>query len=215
MPIRTPRIRQFLSATGDMLYVDSNGKLSRLARGSEGDTLSVANNLPSWGAAVLTTYGNTAVGASTSAPSLTASRHRTNQVSIGTTINATQMAVYLRPIAASGTQPMRMTVFSDSAGSPNTFLGATTEFIYDCSAHTGGTWITATFPAAVNLVAGTYWMGLWTGAEVGGTNLCGYAFDPTGVRKYKSETYSSTGNPVSPFGAYTQDTDLISLTISG
>lgn len=94
----------------------------------------------------------------------------------------------------SGTQVLRMVIYSDSAGSPNARMAVSDEVSITDGQGIG--WVLFDLPADVPLTAGTYWLGFIAGAN---TNSARFSSAVLGnARKYRAETYSAT--PADPFG---------------
>lgn len=99
---------------------------------------------------------------------------------------------------------LRGVLYADTGSdAPGAFLGVTDETIILTAQ--ARSWVTVNFPSPISLSAGTYWIGDWannTGATHG---LHYYDVGSAGVLKFRTGgfPYSSTGDPASPFGAFT------------
>ena len=68
-------------------------------------------------------------------------------------------------------------------------------------------WYDLTFTTPLNLTAGNYWIGVFTG---GTADVASYLYDSvTGSRDYNANTFTS--GPTNPFGSSTTDSQQISL----
>jgi hypothetical protein len=96
-------------------------------------------------------------------------------------------------------------IYSDASGKPEALLGATEQLTFK-STNTAG-WYDLQFASPVKLAAGSYWIGVMTGATAGVT---GFRYDNVaGARNYNANTYAS--GPTNSFGAVTTDSEQMSL----
>jgi hypothetical protein len=154
------------------------------------------------------TFGKTTIGATPTAQAADFLLANTRSLAADGTLGS--MTVYL---AGPGgvSQKLRTVIYSDSAGAPNTFVGVSVEEIVGPSQAAG--WVEFTFSTPIDLVAGTYWIGLWFGVTNSGAN---YYQDSGGTLRYRTGvTYSSTGNPPDPFGAPSSADHDVSLYAAG
>lgn len=103
-------------------------------------------------------------------------------------------------ITATGSTKIKVVIFSDNAGEPDTFLAQSDEVTVD--------WTTSAltdFPFSganqIDIVSGTpYWIGFW--ADDPGTPSYEYKRDNNAnVNRYRAEAYPGSGSPTTPFVA--------------
>ena len=148
--------------------------------------------------AVVGTFGKTSVGGSSD--SFAPNRKRVSAYALSVAGSVTKLSIYLAPGGASGKQVLEGVLYADSSGKPGALLGVSSPLTF-MSTNAAG-WYDLTFAAALNLPAGTYWMGVITGA--GAEYAACFRYDSvSGSRQYNSNTYTS--GPTNPFGATTTD----------
>lgn len=146
--------------------------------------------------------GNTHVGSSTD--QFSNNLKRVNRYSFTTGGTVSSLSIYLQPGSAIGSQKIKGAIYTDANGAPSLLMGATNEFAY--SGSTAG-WYTLTFPTPTAVPAGYAWIGVITG---GTSHVAGFRYDSVpSSRDKNTNTYSS--GPSSPFGAYTTDSEEMSL----
>jgi len=105
--------------------------------------------------------------------------------------------------AGSGSEKVRIVVYNlDANNLPTTLRGVSSEITINAGAAAG--WKTFTFPSPVTVPAGKVGVGYWAGGAT--NNLARPYYDTSSVTcslRYNTNTYSSTGNPASPFGSST------------
>jgi subtilisin family serine protease/phosphodiesterase/alkaline phosphatase D-like protein len=149
------------------------------------------------------TCGKTAVGGSTD--SFGFERKRVNSCTLPTSGSVTKLSVYLEPAGTSGQQVMKGVIYSDAAGKPEKLLGVSEQLTFKST--NAGNWYELPFSSPVKLSAGSYWIGVITGAT---SNVAGFRYDSvTNSRDYNANTYSS--GPTNPFGSVTVDNEQTSL----
>src|SRR5581483_1139353 len=89
--------------------------------------------------------------------------------------------------------PLRAVIYSDSGGSPASLVGVSNETTL--AANAAAAWVEFDFPSALQLQAGSYWIGYWIGGD-GAT----YYFD-TGSDSYMPTAYGSTGSAPATFAS--------------
>jgi DNA-binding beta-propeller fold protein YncE len=152
---------------------------------------------------VVGTFGKTNVGGSVD--SFRADRKRVSRYSLPVAGAVGKLSVYLAPTGTAGQQALRGVVYADSGGSPGALLGASGERVYHSTEAAG--WYDLTFSTPLNLAAGSYWIGVITGASSG---VAGFRWDSvTGSRHYNTNTYTS--GPSNPFGPATTDSEQMSI----
>ena len=116
-----------------------------------------------------------------------------------------QLSVYLEPTTVSGQQVMKGVVYADAGGAPGALKGVSNQLTFSSTQAAG--WYALTFPSALELPAGKYWIGVLTGASA---LVAGYRYDSVAnSRDYNQNTYSA--GPSNPFGAPTIDSQQFSL----
>jgi hypothetical protein len=162
------------------------------------------------GAALLTvkppaavTFGKTTVGASSD--TFSAERKRVNRYALAEAGSVTKLSLYLAPRATSGQQVLKGVIYSDSSGKPEALLGVTEQLTFKRTNAAG--WYALPLAAPVKLAAGTYWIGVITGAT---SQVAGLRYDSVpGARAWNANTFAS--GPTNPFGAVTADSERMSL----
>jgi hypothetical protein len=168
--------------------------------GSSAPATSAATGIVTAGPA---TFGYSAVGGS--ADSFSANRKRVNAYSLPQSGSVSKLSMYLSSASSSGQADIKGVVYADSGGAPGALLGTTSQLVFSGGEATG--WYDLTFPTALNLAAGKYWIGVITG---GGSGVAGFRYTSvTGSRDYNSDTY--TTGPTSSFGAFSTDSEQMSL----
>jgi lysophospholipase L1-like esterase len=94
----------------------------------------------------------------------------------------------------SGASRIRVVVYADGGGKPGAFVAVTPETTIAAGRPAG--WLSISFAGAVNLAAGSYWLGYWYGDG----NSSHYYVSASGSERYVQAAYSSTGNPPATFG---------------
>jgi hypothetical protein len=122
---------------------------------------------------------------------MTANARRESGFVLGSAQTVTALRAYL--LGKSGPQPVRAVIYSDAGGSAGALLAASVEVVVAANQAPG--FVTFALPAPLPLAAGTYHLGLWSG----GTTAAGMGTQTTGTRVSENDTYSSTGNPGSPW----------------
>ncbi len=149
------------------------------------------------------TFGNTAVGASSDV--FSAERKRVSRYELPVSGSITKLSIYLAPTATSGQQLLRGLIYSDSGGTPETLLGASEALTFNSTDAAG--WYELTFPTPLSLAAGNYWIGVMSGATGG---VAGFRYNSvSGSRDYNSNAYAS--GPSNPFGSVSTDSEQMSL----
>jgi hypothetical protein len=134
-----------------------------------------------------------------------ANRKRVNRYSLPIAGSVSKLSAYLAPTSTTGQQTITGIIYSDSSGKPATLLGATSQLTFRSTNQAG--WYDLTFPIAIKLAAGNYWIGIITGEASG---VISYRYDSaSGARAYNTNTYTS--GPTTNFGSYTTDNEQMSL----
>jgi hypothetical protein len=120
--------------------------------------------------------------------------------------SVSKLSVYLSSAASSSAQTdLEGVIYADANGSPGALLGTTAQLVFSAGQAAG--WYDLTFPSAVHLAAGKYWLGLITG---GASGVAAFRYTSvTGSRDYNADTY--TDGPSSSFGSFSTDFEQMSL----
>jgi hypothetical protein len=149
------------------------------------------------------TCGKTTVGASLDYFGL--ERKRVNRCTLPEAGAVSRLSVYLAPTGTAGEQVLAGVVYSDNSGKPETRLGVTEQLVFKSTQAPG--WYQLPFASALKLAAGSYWIGVITGATA---KVSGFRYDSvTSARDYNANTYAA--GPSNPFGAVTTDSEQMSL----
>jgi subtilisin family serine protease len=149
------------------------------------------------------TFGKTSVGASSDVA--VADRKRVNRYAVAGNVTVSKLSVYLQPTSTAGTQVLKGVIYADSSGTPGSLLAVSNQLTFASSNSAG--WYDLTFPTAVNLPAGNYWIGFISGAS---SSVAGFRYDSvSGSRYLNSNTYTS--GPSNPFGSASTDSEQMSL----
>ena len=149
------------------------------------------------------TFGKTTVGASKDV--FSADRKRAVAYTLPSAGAVSQLSVYLEPTTVSGQQVMKGVVYADAGGAPGALKGVSNQLTFSSTQAAG--WYALTFPTALELPAGKYWIGVLTGASA---LVAGYRYDSVAnSRDWNQNTYSA--GPSNPFGAPTIDSQQFSL----
>ena len=128
-----------------------------------------------------------------------------NSYPLGSSATVTQLSAYLEPTSTSGQQTIEGVVYADSKGAPGALVGASTPITFASTQSAG--WYDLVFSSPLELSAGTYWIGVLTGATWG---VIGYRYDSVaGSRAVNQNTF--TAGPSNPFGAFSSDSQQMSL----
>ncbi len=150
------------------------------------------------------TFGKTTIGASSDA--YAANRKRVSLYTLPSTGSVSKLSIYLQPSGVSGQQVLEGIVYANSAGTPAALLGTSSPLTFH-STNTAG-WYALTFGTPLRLAAGSYWIGVITGAT---SDVAGFRYDSVSKsRVYNTNTYTS--GPSNPFGgSLTTDSEQMSL----
>src|SRR3989442_14048365 len=149
------------------------------------------------------TFGKTTVGASREV--FAADLKRVNEYALPASGALSQLNIYLEAGSVSGEQTMEGVLYADSNGAPGRLLGVTSPSTYASTQPAG--WYKLVFPAAVELPAGNYWIGVLTGSTWG---VAGYRYDTlAGAKAYNVNRFAS--GPSDPFGSFSRKSEQLSL----
>jgi Subtilase family len=153
--------------------------------------------------AVAGVFGFTSVGGNSDV--MGANRKRVVHFQLPADGSVSKLSMYLVPTATSGQQLLRGVIYADQAGSPSALLGVSNELTFHST--DPADWYDLAFPSPVALQAGTYWIGVISGAS---SNVTGFRYsNVTGSRAYNTNTYAS--GPSNPFGNATIDAEQMSV----
>jgi hypothetical protein len=123
------------------------------------------------------------------------------------------LSIYLDGLggAQSGTQEVRLALYTDLDGRPRRLIAVTRPF--KVPAQSRAAWYAAELPTPAYLAAGTYWIAEWTGGTAMISRNNG-SWRPGGPRNYyaMSAPYTSTGSPPSTINAYGAASGSLMLT---
>lgn len=150
------------------------------------------------------TFGKSSIG--NSSDKYGADRKRVNTYTLPTAGLVSRLNIYLQPSGEEGEQKLKGVVYGDEAGKPGKLLGVSSELVFHSTER--GAWRALTFPEPLNLPAGTYWIGVITGATA---NVASFRYDSVGGSRYaNANTY--TAGPSNPFGTpETNDSEQMSI----
>jgi hypothetical protein len=149
------------------------------------------------------TFGKTSIGASSD--TFSANRKRVSAYTLPVAGAVSKLSVYLAPTGTSGQQLLQGVLYADAAGKPGALLGASSQLTFQSTGAAG--WYDLDFPTPLNLAAGTYWIGLISGA---GGGVAGFRYDTVAAsRDWNANTFTS--GPSDPFGTPIVDGEQMSL----
>jgi hypothetical protein len=191
-------------------YVPTNGDVGHTLEVQETASNAGGASSPSTSAttAVVTaappsTFGKTAVGGASDY--FVAERKRVNRYALASAGSVSKLSIYLSPTGTAGQQVLKGVIYSDSSGVPGSLLATSQQMTFASTSATG--WYDLSLSPPVKLAAGSYWIGVITGATAG---IAGFRYDNvTGARDYNSNSYAA--GPTNPFGAVTTDGEQTSL----
>jgi DNA-binding beta-propeller fold protein YncE len=173
------------------------------ARGVIAAAVAAAMLAPACAHAAEATFGKTTVG--TSSDYFGFERKRVNRYALPEAGTVSKLSVYLAPAGTAGEQVLKGLIYSDASGKPEALLGVSEQLTFKSTNAAG--WYQLPFAGGVKLAAGSYWIGVITGAT---QKVAGFRFDSvSGARDYNANAYSS--GPTNPFGAVTTDSEQTSL----
>ncbi len=164
------------------------------ATNAAGSTTAVSAATPVvTGTATSRSVGVTTVGPQ--ADRMLADRKRVNAFPLSAAGSVTKLSMYLEPTSTVGSQQVRGVLYADSAGSPGGLLGASDPITFSSSGPAG--WYDLTFPSAVALTPGSYWIGVLSGAT---SYVAGFRWTTVGgARSYNYNSYAT--GPTALFGS--------------
>jgi hypothetical protein len=198
-PISGATTTSYVLAAADVGHTIAVQETATNAGGSGGPATSSATGVVQ----ANKTFGKTTIGASQD--TFASERKRVNSYALPEAGSVTTLTIYLAPTGKAGEQVLKGVIYSDASGKPEALLGATEQLTFK-STNTAG-WYDLQFASPVKLAAGSYWIGVMTGATAGVT---GFRYDNVaGARNYNANTYAS--GPTNSFGAVTTDSEQMSL----
>ncbi|HST14863.1 MAG TPA: S8 family peptidase [Gaiellaceae bacterium] len=149
------------------------------------------------------TFGTTSIGPSSD--QILAARKRVNRYQLPVAGAVSKLTVYLQPTGTSGSQTFKGVIYADNNGAPGALLGTTTEISFQSAQQAG--WYDLVFQTPVNLVAGSYWIGLFSGAT---SYVAAFRYQTqSNSRVYNADSYGD--GPANPFGTPNFDSELMSV----
>jgi thermitase len=149
------------------------------------------------------TFGKTSVGGSSD--TYAANRKRVSRYALASAGSVTKLSIYLTSAASTGQQLLQGVMYADASGKPGALLGASEQLTFKAKSASG--WYDLRFPSPLKLAAGSYWIGVITGAS---SSVAGFRYDyVSGSRYYNANTFTS--GPSDPFGSVTIDGEQTSL----
>jgi hypothetical protein len=154
-------------------------------------------------AVVAGVFGFTTIGGNTDV--MGADRKRVVHFQLPQAGGVSKLTMYLAPTSTSGQQQIAGVIYSDAAGAPGSLLATSNQLTFHSTDAAG--WYDLVFPSSVALPAGTYWIGLISGAT---GNVTGFRYsNVTGARALNTNSYTS--GPTNPFGTATIDSEQMSI----
>ncbi len=130
---------------------------------------------------------------------------RVNRYSLPTASTLVFVNVYLAPTGTPGQQEITGVVYSDAGGVPGTLLGRTGALTFTSTDRPD--WYSVLFSTPLTLRAGSYWIGIITGAK---SNVASFRYETIpGRGVYNANSYSA--GPTDPFGPITTDSRQMAL----
>ncbi len=149
------------------------------------------------------TFGKTTVGALADYFGL--ERKRVNRFALPAPGSVSKLSVYLESAGTAGQQVLKGLIYADSSGAPGALLGVSEQLTFTSTSAPG--WYGLVFSSPVKLAAGSYWIGVITGAT---GHVAGFRYDTVaGSRDYNLNNYLS--GPTNPFGSVTTDAEQTSI----
>jgi hypothetical protein len=149
------------------------------------------------------TCGKTTIGKVSD--QLLANQKRVNKCVLPFNAQVTELVMYLAPTSHSGEQLIKGVFYEDSKGKPGKLLGETSKLKFS-SKEAAGLYHFAFVPP-LKLGAGTYWMGIITGATA---KVAGERFDNVkNAEDYNNNAYLSGAS--NPFGSFKTNNEEMSL----
>jgi hypothetical protein len=140
------------------------------------------------------TFGSTLIGGSVIGTGSGAAK-TSGRFQLTTAGTVSELTAYI-----SGSGYAKAAIYSDLNGQPGFLIGGATVQV-SVSASAG--WVNFVYATPVHLAAGYYWLTLIDSSG------CNWYYSAGGVSAWNWVSYAN--EPVSPFGAYTARTDLISI----
>jgi hypothetical protein len=154
-------------------------------------------------AVVAGVFGFTTIGGNSDV--MAADRKRVVHFQLPQAGGVSKLTMYLAPTSTSGQQQVEGVIYSDAAGVPGSLLATSNQLTFHSTDAAG--WYDLVFPSPVALPAGTYWIGLISGAT---GNVTGFRYsNVTGARALNTNSYTS--GPSNPFGTATIDSEQMSI----
>jgi hypothetical protein len=149
------------------------------------------------------TCGKTTVGSTSD--TLLSNVKRVNKCVLPANAEVSELTVYLAPTSTQGQQLIKGIIYADSKGTPGARIGVTEQFTFKSTNSAG--WYRLRFSPPLKVEAGTYWIGIITGAT---SHVAGERYDSVAnAEDYNSNSYSA--GPSNPFGSFKTTNEEMSL----
>ena len=122
---------------------------------------------------------------------------------IGQAVTVSKLTAYLSGGASAS--KLRGVIYADNGGAPGALIGTSNELSIAAGAAAG--WNDLTFPSALSLSAGSYWLGYWY-ADGASRH---YYVNAAGAERYAPAAYSSTNPAPASFGTASTSTSNYSI----
>jgi hypothetical protein len=149
-----------------------------------------------------TVCGKTTVGKSSDA--LLPNLKRVNKCVLPN-VRVSELTDYVAPTSSKGQQLIKGVIYADSKGTPGALMGVTEQLTFKSTNSAG--WYHLAFSPPVKLSAGTYWIGLITGAT---SKVASERYDAVkNAEDYNANSY--TTGPSNPFGSFKTTNEEMSI----
>jgi hypothetical protein len=174
---------------------DENNEKSVSTCGAEVETVTAK---PATG-----TCGKTTIGKSSAA--LLSNLKRVNKCVLPVNATVSQLTVYLGHTSTKGQQVIKGIIYANSSGKPGALLGTSSQLTFTSENASG--WYPLAFATPLKLAAGTYWIGMITGAS---QNVGAERYDKvTSAQAVNTNSYAA--GPSNPFGSFKTNSEQMSL----
>jgi hypothetical protein len=182
---------------GGSNLVPTGGTFAGTAKLGEAGSVTITYTLPPQ------TCGKTTIGKSSD--QLLANQKRVNRCVVPFNALMSELTVYLTPTSHSGEQLIKGILYADSKGKPGELIAETGKLKFASTSAAG--WYPLAFLTPVKLTAGTYWIGIITGAT---SRVAGERFDSVPkAEDYNANSYLSGASK--SFGSFKTTNEEMSL----
>lgn len=165
--------------------------------------LAAARTFTTRSAGGVLTFGNATVGGG--GAGLVADSKRVNRYSLPRAGRLSGLSVFLAPTGVRGRQSVMGVVYGDAHGRPGRLLARSEALVFHGGGRAG--WYRLGLRRPLGLAAGTYWIGIITGARA---KVAGYRYSlVAGSRDVNDNRFAS--GPTRRFGRFARDDKLMSL----